>query len=148
MTDEVRIKPLPSTTGSVAGERFKPGDRVEVDGEPGTVIGVDGDQALVWRDRDRVAHGQSAPAYQAIAEAVRVPVLRPSMIDDEILTPQEAARRLRISQRTLEAMRTRGSGPAYAKYGEGRSATIVYRLSQIMAWVAGRERTSTSTDGQ
>ena len=63
----------------------------------------------------------------------------------DVLTPRQAAKYLHLSHRTLETMRTRGGGPPYAKYGEGRSARVVYRRSDLEAWIASRVRVSTTT---
>jgi hypothetical protein len=63
----------------------------------------------------------------------------------EVLTPKDAAKYLHLSHRTLETMRTRGNGPDFAKYGEGRSARVVYRRCDLDAWIASRVRKSTTT---
>jgi hypothetical protein len=63
----------------------------------------------------------------------------------KVLTPKQAAKYVRLSHRTLETMRTRGGGPPFAKYGEGRSARVVYRLCDLDAWIASRVRVSTTT---
>lgn len=63
----------------------------------------------------------------------------------EVLTPKQAAKYLLLSHRTLETMRTRGGGPSFAKYGDGRSARVVYRRSDLDAWIASRVRQSTTT---
>lgn len=68
-----------------------------------------------------------------------LPVPEPS----ELLTPQLAAKVLHLSPRTLEGMRYRGDGPAFAKLGDGRSARILYRRVDLDAWVASRLRKST-----
>lgn len=68
------------------------------------------------------------------------PVSEPS----ELLTPQQAAKVLHLSPRTLEGMRYRGDGPGYAKLGDGRSARILYRRVDLDAWVASRLRQSTT----
>jgi hypothetical protein len=62
----------------------------------------------------------------------------------DVLTPKQAATYLHLSARTLETMRTRGGGPPFAKYGEGRSARVVYRRSDLEAWIASRVRHSTT----
>lgn len=63
----------------------------------------------------------------------------------DLLTPQQAAKYLHLSPRTLETMRTRGGGPPFAKYGDGRSARVVYRRCDLDAWIASRVRQSTTT---
>lgn len=62
----------------------------------------------------------------------------------DVLTPKQAATYLRLSHRTLETMRTRGGGPPFAKYGDGRSSRVVYRRSDLDAWIASRVRQSTT----
>ncbi len=62
------------------------------------------------------------------------------------LTSRQAAEYLRLSPRTLETMRWRGSGPPFAKYGDGRSARVVYDRERLDQWVASRTRESTSTE--
>lgn len=76
---------------------------------------------------------QLAPAAQTTAE----PPLG-------ILTPKQAAKYLHLSHRTLETMRTRGGGPPFVKYGDGRSARVVYRRCDLDAWLASRVRPSTT----
>jgi excisionase family DNA binding protein len=56
------------------------------------------------------------------------------------LGSREAASYLNLSLRTLEDWRRTGTGPAYAKLG----ARVVYRLSDLDAWVAARVVASTS----
>lgn len=64
-------------------------------------------------------------------------------IDDEIspyLTLQETAAYLRLSPRTLDNMRQRGTGPLYSKHG-GR---VRYHRDDVLAWInASRRRTTT-----
>lgn len=55
-------------------------------------------------------------------------------------TPDEAAKALRTSVRTLERRRLDGSGPPFVKLG-GR---ILYRPEDIDAWAADRTFASTS----
>ena len=53
----------------------------------------------------------------------------------------ELSRRWRLSPRTLERWRFQGTGPQYLKVG-GR---IVYRLTDIEAFEAGRLQATTTT---
>lgn len=48
------------------------------------------------------------------------------------LTPKETARRLRTTERGLQAMRQRGKGPAYIR--TGRNGKILYPLEAIKRW--------------
>jgi predicted DNA-binding transcriptional regulator AlpA len=60
---------------------------------------------------------------------------------DELLTPPEAAEVLRVVVRTLDDWRYRGVGPRYVKLSH---RAVRYRASDVYAWIAARERTSTS----
>lgn len=60
------------------------------------------------------------------------------------LNSQEAADILRISIRTLERMRVDGTGPTYLKAGAGTRSRVLYRLSDLDAWLQGRSFSSTS----
>lgn len=63
---------------------------------------------------------------------------------DELLRPDETAAVLKFSVRTLEAMRLRGGGPLYIALSR---RAVRYRRSDIDAWIASRERRSTSDPG-
>jgi predicted DNA-binding transcriptional regulator AlpA len=56
------------------------------------------------------------------------------------LNEVELAEWLNISRRTLQGWRLRGGGPAYEKFGR----SVRYGISKVRAWIAERERTSTS----
>jgi excisionase family DNA binding protein len=57
-----------------------------------------------------------------------------------LLTQSEAARVLRLSERTLERLRLRGGGPHYVKAGRA----VRYRETDLEEWIADRVVTSTS----
>jgi excisionase family DNA binding protein len=59
-----------------------------------------------------------------------------------LLTQREAARFLRLSERTLERLRVSGGGPTYVKAGR----LVRYRESDLDAWVATRVVNSTSEE--
>lgn len=59
---------------------------------------------------------------------------------ERLLVAPEAAKHLRISERTLAKHRCYGTGPVYRKNG-GR---IVYTLADLEAWSRRGERRSTS----
>jgi excisionase family DNA binding protein len=63
---------------------------------------------------------------------------------DQKFSRPEAARYLGISVRTLEGWAVRGGGPRMLKLG----SRVVYRRRDLDAWLAGRERTSTSDRGE
>ncbi|WP_231468621.1 AlpA family transcriptional regulator [Novosphingobium sp. CECT 9465] len=53
------------------------------------------------------------------------------------MTSPESARYLKLSERTLAAMRARGDGPEFTRlHRDGRG--VRYRLADLDRWVAGR----------
>lgn len=52
----------------------------------------------------------------------------------------EAARYLRLSERTLERLRVEGRGPAFKKFGR----RVLYAQGDLDAWAEAMTRTSTS----
>ena len=56
-----------------------------------------------------------------------------------LLTPQEAAEFLRSKDRTLERWRSTGDGPPFVKVGR----KVVYRLTDLNAWLEQQRRTHT-----
>jgi hypothetical protein len=58
----------------------------------------------------------------------------------DLRTQAEAAKALRLSERTLERMRLTGLGPAYVKAGR----RVLYRQADLEAWIAAQIRVSTS----
>jgi len=61
----------------------------------------------------------------------------------QLLDQREAAKLLRLSERTLERLRLTGGGPSYVKCGR----SVRYRQADIDAWVAQRVVASTSAMG-
>jgi hypothetical protein len=59
---------------------------------------------------------------------------------EQLLTPKEAAQRLRVSLSWLAKARMRGEGPPYLKVGRA----IRYADSALIQWVRSQQRTSTS----
>lgn len=59
-----------------------------------------------------------------------------------IMNTREAATYLRLAVRTLEDLRLRGTGPKFARLGNGRS--VRYRKADLDAWVEASLVTSTS----
>lgn len=51
------------------------------------------------------------------------------------MTTQEAAHYVRLSPRTLERLRTDGTGPRYRKAGPGKKARVLYLKSDLDAWL-------------
>lgn len=62
------------------------------------------------------------------------------MSNELLLTPREAAERLRCSERKLERHRLAGDGPPFVKFG----AAVRYPLDELNAWLAAHLRHSTS----
>ena len=60
------------------------------------------------------------------------------------LLSTEAAAMLRISRRTLERMRVDGTGPRYLKAGPGKRSRVLYRQSEVLAWLESKSFGSTS----
>ncbi len=62
------------------------------------------------------------------------------LYEHPLLTELEAAKRLNLKPRTLQAWRNRGGGPPFAKLG----SSIRYPLPALNRWVEERVRKSTS----
>ena len=60
-----------------------------------------------------------------------------------LLTASEAARVLRLSERTLERLRCQGLGPKFVKLGR----RVLYQQDDCEAWVDKRTVASTSEVG-
>lgn len=58
-----------------------------------------------------------------------------------ILRTPDAARRVGLSESSLEKARCRGDGPAFIKIG---SRAVGYLISDLDEWLSSRRRTSTS----
>jgi hypothetical protein len=67
---------------------------------------------------------------------------------DVCLVTKEAAQYLHASPRTLERWRVDGDGPPYIKLGPGLRAKVLYRLSDLDAWLARFRYNSTSEYGK
>jgi hypothetical protein len=68
------------------------------------------------------------------------------LLDDgeRYLIPVEAADFLRLSIRTLERYRVEGTGPKFIKVGRGKRARVLYRLTDLRAWLDGSVYQSTA----
>lgn len=53
---------------------------------------------------------------------------------DALLTPKQVSALTQLDEQTLANMRWRKTGPKYLKFGEGRSAPVRYRRSDVLAW--------------
>jgi hypothetical protein len=65
----------------------------------------------------------------------------------KLLNTREAGPRVGLSPRALEGMRVRGGGPLYVKLGSGPRARVMYREGDLLAWIEGGARRSTSDPG-
>jgi helix-turn-helix protein len=61
----------------------------------------------------------------------------------EWLVTKKAADHLKMSPRTLERWRVQGIGPVFSKAGPGLRARVLYRRSDLDAWLVQREHRST-----
>lgn len=64
---------------------------------------------------------------------------------DDLLSSESAASLLGIKRNTLEIWRHKGKGPPFIKLGDHPSSPIRYQRSRVMAWLADRSHTSTSS---
>ncbi|MFF9494243.1 helix-turn-helix transcriptional regulator [Streptomyces flaveolus] len=55
------------------------------------------------------------------------------------LTPRQLAEELEVSTHTLANWRWAGVGPRYTKLGDGRTARVRYRRTDVDAWLKARE---------
>jgi predicted DNA-binding transcriptional regulator AlpA len=62
---------------------------------------------------------------------------------ESLLTEQEAARQLHLSQKTLEGWRTRGGGPKFVRLG---TRAVRYRPADLNEFVERGLRTSTASE--
>ena len=74
------------------------------------------------------------------AEADRSDSVMPDDLD-ALVRQEEAARLLDLTPRALEAWRHKGGGPRYIRIS---ARCVRYRRADLQAWIAERERYSTS----
>jgi predicted DNA-binding transcriptional regulator AlpA len=70
----------------------------------------------------------------------RAPSEKPATIIPVVLTPKEAAQRLRLSSSWLAKARMRGDGPPYIPIGRA----IRYTEAALIQWMKSRQRLSPS----
>jgi hypothetical protein len=58
---------------------------------------------------------------------------------NEIWTTEDLALYLRVSPETVRSWRRAGSGPPYAKLGDGKTAAVRYRRCEVAEWLKSRE---------
>jgi Helix-turn-helix domain len=71
-----------------------------------------------------------------------VPASKITIGIERLLTPSEAAARLRVSMSWLAKARMRGDGPPYIKIGR----SIRYTEPGLVQWTKSRQRLSTSEE--
>ena len=86
-------------------------------------------------ERQCLEKWKNASSLQSSIKSVREPHR-----GDRMLTPEEAANFLRLSESWLAKARMRGDGPPYAKYGRA----IRYPESGLIGYTKSRLRLSTS----
>jgi Helix-turn-helix domain len=69
-----------------------------------------------------------------------IPANKITIAIERLLTPNEAAARLRVSMSWLAKARMRGDGPPYIKVGR----SIRYTEAGLVQWTKSRQRLSTS----
>ncbi|RWB91143.1 MAG: DNA-binding protein [Mesorhizobium sp.] len=63
--------------------------------------------------------------------------------EGDLRTPSQAARFLKVGDKTLANWRVKGTGPAFLKIG----SRVVYDFAELKAFAASRSRSSTSDKG-
>lgn len=66
--------------------------------------------------------------------------IKPSNAGSRHLKEAEVAEWLSLSSKTLQGWRLRGEGPPFKKFGR----SVRYAVPAVEAWIAARERSSTS----
>ena len=66
--------------------------------------------------------------------------LKSAVVPFVLLTPKEAATRMKVSLSWLAKARMRGDGPPYIRIGR----SIRYRDTDLLQWMKSRQRLSTS----
>ena len=67
-----------------------------------------------------------------------------SNLDEPLMRQEDAARMLGLTPRALEAWRHKGDGPKFIRISH---RCVRYRRSDLLKWIAERERISTSDPG-
>src|SRR5687768_9653031 len=88
---------------------------------------------------------ESANCLGVHASEKDVPMTSPGVFDASItyLSNQEAAAFLKLSPRTLEKQRMKGTGPKFRKFGR----RVVYAVEDLQAWSNERVFDSTARRG-
>lgn len=92
---------------------------------------------------ERVAP-QKASGSQTLALGKDQTPTPPDDSHDRLLKTRDVAELTGLSERTFERMRVTGQGPRFYKLGPGLRARVVYRLSDVKAWIESFGFQSTS----
>jgi len=65
----------------------------------------------------------------------------------DYVTTVEAAKQLKLSPKTLERYRVEGKGPPFHKLGSGKRARVLYKITDLEAWLQSCRYESTSQYG-
>ena len=67
--------------------------------------------------------------------------------ETQIYTPEELAKKIKISSRTLLNLRMNGAGPRFFKGANGCGGKILYDWQDVLVYLESRKRNSTSDTG-
>ena len=70
--------------------------------------------------------------------------MQQTVLNENLLTPDDTAQLLRVSRQHLARLRVEGGGPPFVKLSH---RVVAYRRGDVEAWVATRVRRSTSDPG-
>jgi hypothetical protein len=65
------------------------------------------------------------------------------ILNRPMLTTEEAAFLLGVTEARLREWRSQGRGPRFTKYGEGRGGLVRYKTREILRWRSEHEREGT-----
>jgi len=95
-----------------------------------------------------ISYPKSSANHSAITPHKKRPFLmaRKAAATDELMTSVEAAKVLAVSGEKLAQMRLHGAGPTYFKMGSGRLWKVVYRRSDLMAYLETKKSKGKARD--
>jgi hypothetical protein len=67
--------------------------------------------------------------------------------DTQLFTTEELANKIKISEKTLTVLRTRGGGPRFFKVTKGKGARVLYDWKDVLVYLESHKRISTSDTG-
>lgn len=66
------------------------------------------------------------------------------MTDDQVLTLDEACEILRVAPATIKDWRSKGEGPPFFKYIEGRTSPLFILRSALDGWIRDQAKANAS----